>query len=105
MRFGSVPERFRCKATARGTGQRCRQATLQGGVCCRHHGGHALAYKTQRKLLGKCPLLVLPPIRLGRAMLAKLGAGVDKSVSPSILERGKRLLLTINGLGMTEKSG
>ena len=96
LRFGSVPERFQCRAIARSTGERYRQPALHGARHCGKHGGHRLAYRMERKALGEKVMIPLPPIRYARAALAALGAAVDKSVSVSIIERGRYLEETKN---------
>lgn len=105
MRLGAVPDRFRCCATARSTGERCKQPALHGGVCCGKHGGHLHAYKTEQVALGDKPMLSTAAVRYGRVGLAAIGATVDKSVSRSIIQRGLWLERALNGLGDDETPG
>jgi hypothetical protein len=40
-RLGAIPDAFRCKATAKSTGQRCACIAVKGsGGRCRHHFGN-----------------------------------------------------------------
>jgi hypothetical protein len=39
------PSRRQCKATAKGTGERCRRDALQGADRCGSHSGHLQAYR------------------------------------------------------------
>ena len=95
--FGAVPDCYRCKAMARSTGMRCRLPRMRGAPTCAKHGGHVHAYRAERLALGNLPLLTLPPIRGPRRALATLGTTVPKSVSQSIIERGRWLERALNG--------
>jgi hypothetical protein len=96
FRFGQIPEAARCRATARMTGERCRNPALHGAKHCGKHGGHSLAYRSERKALEGKPMMALPPVRAARRALAELGSTVDKQLSPSIIERGRQVEKTAN---------
>ena len=89
MLFGSIPDKFRCVATAKMTGERCRLPALQGTTACAKHGGYLHARRIAQKALGKKPAISLAAARYGRRALAALGAKADKSISDSIIERGR----------------
>jgi len=38
IRLGSVPDRWRCRAKAKSTGERCQCLAVKGRATCRHHG-------------------------------------------------------------------
>ncbi len=50
----------RCTATARTSGERCKQAAIAGGNVCRYHGG--AAPQVQRSARGRLAELVMPAI-------------------------------------------
>ena len=42
VRLGNVPDAFRCKATSKLSGKRCRCMAATGQGVCRHHGAKGL---------------------------------------------------------------
>jgi hypothetical protein len=65
----------KCEATAKATGERCRQPAMRDSRFCLQHGGHRdarLAEEARWAAVGK---VVIIPKRTRKASLAQLGAG------------------------------
>jgi hypothetical protein len=50
MKFGNLPDHCRCTATAKSTGERCRDMRVSGQKVCRRHGAKGLK-PTRAKML------------------------------------------------------
>lgn len=85
------PDAMRCKAIARATGQRCRNAHMQGAKLCHKHGGHSQAFAAQ-----PAPFVSLTYLRRPRRALAELGAVFGDVSERSIIERGRALEGTLD---------
>lgn len=48
LKFGSVPEKYRCKRIAKSTGLRCGCYRVKGSTVCRTHGGKRPGLKMSR---------------------------------------------------------
>lgn len=49
VRLGSIPDKWRCKAKARSTGERCKAMRAKGQKVCRLHGAHGLPLTWKKK--------------------------------------------------------
>lgn len=93
FRFQVDPWPVQCKATARATGKRCRNAALNGSSTCHKHGGHVNGYHKARQALGE-RFVPLSLNKRERSSLATLGALFGDVSEPSIIARGQRLEVT-----------
>lgn len=87
VRFGQLPDQFRCTSVARSTGQRCGCPALSGAKQCRYHGGYRHAVPRERKAVGE-GFQSTAALRQGRKVFAFVGAQ-NPGHNPSIIGRGK----------------